>query len=72
MAGVAQVKTHGFGMTAAITVLEHYYSKSNKGISQLTQHIYEVATYFGSFTKPSILTNNFQLSRTIPYFNTTE
>jgi len=34
MAGVAQVKTQGFGMTAAITVLEHYYSKSSNGISQ--------------------------------------
>ena len=34
MAGVAQVKVQGFGMTAAITMLEHYCSKSNKGISQ--------------------------------------
>jgi hypothetical protein len=34
MAGVTQVKTQGFGMTAAITVLEHYYSKSSNGISQ--------------------------------------
>ena len=34
MAEVAEVQTKGFGMTAAVTVLEHYYRKSSKGILQ--------------------------------------
>lgn len=33
MAVVAQVKTQGYGMTAAITVLEHITVMSNRGIS---------------------------------------